>query len=196
LNKRKTAKDFYQDFYINNARLPIKITEKFIFCSISQLQDPQPERNFFRRGWVTFDRTVNIKDICWNLNNIRLRDCEMGPTVNRELKQRVRAVNGITAHKQVVKSDIKNAAKIITNLDTMWKLWEDEEKQDTSKMVRNDFKLVRKYYPFLPILAIFQVLTTHPPPEFQTDLESKPFDQLLAFFTARCPSPSSGEISV
>lgn len=36
------------------------------------LQDPQPERRFFRRGWVTFDRTVNIKDICWNLNNIRV----------------------------------------------------------------------------------------------------------------------------
>ena len=36
------------------------------------LQDPQPERRFLRRGWVTFDRTVNIVDICWNLNNIRV----------------------------------------------------------------------------------------------------------------------------
>ncbi len=41
------------------------------------LQDPQPERRFLRRGWVTFDRTVNIKDICWNLNNIRVRDARM-----------------------------------------------------------------------------------------------------------------------
>ena len=36
------------------------------------LQDPHPERKFYRRGWVTFDRTVNIKEICWNLNNIRV----------------------------------------------------------------------------------------------------------------------------
>ena len=36
------------------------------------LQDPQPERRFLRRGWVTFDRTVNINNICWNLNNIRV----------------------------------------------------------------------------------------------------------------------------
>lgn len=36
------------------------------------LQDPQPERRFFRRGWVTFAKNVNIKDICWNLNNIRV----------------------------------------------------------------------------------------------------------------------------
>ena len=36
------------------------------------LQDPQPERRFLRRGWVTFDKNVNIKEICWNLNNIRV----------------------------------------------------------------------------------------------------------------------------
>ena len=36
------------------------------------IQDPQPERRFVRRGWITFDRTVNVKDICWNLNNLRV----------------------------------------------------------------------------------------------------------------------------
>ena len=37
------------------------------------LQDPQPDRQFMRRGWLTFDNTVNIKEICWNLNNIRVK---------------------------------------------------------------------------------------------------------------------------
>lgn len=36
------------------------------------LQDPQPERRFLRRGWVTFEHSVNVKEICWNLNNIRV----------------------------------------------------------------------------------------------------------------------------
>ena len=36
------------------------------------IADPQPERRWFRRGWVTFERSVNIKEICWNLNNIRV----------------------------------------------------------------------------------------------------------------------------
>lgn len=27
---------------------------------------------FFRRCWVTFDRSVNIKETCWNLQNIRV----------------------------------------------------------------------------------------------------------------------------
>ncbi|XP_074656901.1 serrate RNA effector molecule homolog [Tubulanus polymorphus] len=105
------------------------------------LQDPQPERRFFRRGWVTFDRSVNIKDICWNLNNIRLRECELGAIVNRELKQRVRFVSGLAVHKHIVKQDVKNAAKIIQAFDNKWKLWEEEEKTDTGKQT---FGLVSK----------------------------------------------------
>lgn len=99
------------------------------------LQDPQPERRFLRRGWVTFDKNVNIKEICWNLNNIRLRDCDLGATLNRELKQRVRPVSGITAHKNIVKQDIKLAAKIIQNFDDKWKIWDDPEgeKKDSEK---------------------------------------------------------------
>lgn len=56
--------------------------------------------------------------------------------MNRELKQRVRPVHGITAHKPIVKQDIKLTAKIIQNLDSKWKLWEDvgEEKKDAEKV--------------------------------------------------------------
>ena len=37
------------------------------------IADPSPDRRWFRRGWVTFERDIKIKDICFNLNNIRLR---------------------------------------------------------------------------------------------------------------------------
>ncbi|XP_066516798.1 serrate RNA effector molecule homolog isoform X2 [Hoplias malabaricus] len=87
------------------------------------LSDPQPERRFFRRCWVTFDRAVNIKEICWNLQNIRLRDCELAPGVNRDLARRVRNINGITQHKQVLRNDIKLAAKLIHTLDDREGLW-------------------------------------------------------------------------
>uniref|UniRef100_A0A3B5Q8F9 Serrate RNA effector molecule homolog (Arabidopsis) n=1 Tax=Xiphophorus maculatus TaxID=8083 RepID=A0A3B5Q8F9_XIPMA len=87
------------------------------------LSDPHPERRFFRRCWVTFDRSVNIKEICWNLQNIRLRDCELAPGVNRDLARRVRNVNGITQHKQVLRNDIKLAAKLIHALDEKGDLW-------------------------------------------------------------------------
>uniref|UniRef100_A0A8C5E5J8 Serrate RNA effector molecule homolog n=1 Tax=Gouania willdenowi TaxID=441366 RepID=A0A8C5E5J8_GOUWI len=87
------------------------------------LSDPHPERRFFRRCWVTFDRSTNIKEVCWNLQNIRLRDCELAPGVNRDLARRVRNVNGITQHKQVLRNDIKLAAKLIHALDDKGELW-------------------------------------------------------------------------
>ncbi|KAK3577793.1 hypothetical protein CHS0354_000209 [Potamilus streckersoni] len=110
------------------------------------LQDPQPERRFFRRGWVTFEKDVNIKDICWNLNNIRLRDCDLGATLNRELKQRVRPVSGLTAHKLVVRQDIRLAAKIIQNFDQKWKIWKEpeEEKKDDEKEEKDSYSFVSK----------------------------------------------------
>lgn len=58
----------------------------------------------------------------------QLRDCELGAIVNRDLSRRVRAVNGMTAHKQVVRNDIKLSAKIVHNLDSRVGLWADEKK--------------------------------------------------------------------
>uniref|UniRef100_A0A3P8Z1B6 Serrate, RNA effector molecule n=1 Tax=Esox lucius TaxID=8010 RepID=A0A3P8Z1B6_ESOLU len=81
------------------------------------LSDPQPERRFYRRCWVTFDRSVNIKETCWNLQNIRLRDCELAPVVNRDLARRVRNVSGLTQHRPVLRNDIKLSARLIQALD-------------------------------------------------------------------------------
>lgn len=96
------------------------------------IADPQPDRRWFRRGWVTFERNVNIKEICWNLNNIRLRDCELGAIVNRDLSRRIRTVSGITSHKQVVRHDIKLTAKIVHNLDEKAGLWTNESTPSTA----------------------------------------------------------------
>ena len=38
---------------------------------------------------------------------------------------------GLTCDKKVVRNDIKLAAKIITNLDTKWGLWQKEKTDDT-----------------------------------------------------------------
>jgi hypothetical protein len=94
------------------------------------IADPDPARRWFRRGWVTFERGVKIKEICYNLNTIRLRDCELGPIVNRDLTRRIRTVNGITVDKKVVRNDIKLAAKVITNLDQRWGLWRKEKESN------------------------------------------------------------------
>jgi len=101
----------------------------------SAIADPAPDRRWFRRGWVTFKRDVKIKDICFNLNNIRLRDCELGPIVNRDLTRRIRTVAGLTQDKKVVRNDIKLAAKIITNLDGKWGLWKAEGEENKEEIM-------------------------------------------------------------
>nr|CAB3266586.1 serrate RNA effector molecule homolog [Phallusia mammillata] len=88
---------------------------------------PLEDRNrFYRRCWVTFDRSVNIKDICWNLNNLRLRDLELNPVVNRDLARRVRPISGISQHPSCARNDLRNIARLIMHLDEKWKIWEKE----------------------------------------------------------------------
>ncbi|RXN03320.1 serrate RNA effector molecule-like protein [Labeo rohita] len=100
---------------------------------------------FFRRCWVTFDRGVNIKEICWNLQNIRLRDCELAPGVNRDLARRVRNVNGITQHKQVLRNDIKLAAKLIHALDDRERLWSHKPREETLTLENPILKNITDY---------------------------------------------------
>lgn len=57
------------------------------------------------------------------VHSLQLRDCELAPGVNRDLARRVRNVNGITQHKQVLRNDIKLAAKLIHALDEKGDLW-------------------------------------------------------------------------
>ncbi|KAJ6654979.1 hypothetical protein lerEdw1_006450 [Lerista edwardsae] len=102
--------------------------------NISQAEIVALCKRFFRRGWVTFDRSVNIKEICWNLQNIRLRECELTPGVNRDLTRRVRSVSGITQHKQIVRNDIKLAAKLIHAMDGRTQLWGAGEARPASEV--------------------------------------------------------------
>nr|XP_061810491.1 serrate RNA effector molecule homolog [Nerophis lumbriciformis] len=95
------------------------------------LSDPQPDRGFFRRCWLTFDRSVNIKETCWNLQNIRLRDCELAPVVNRDLCRRVRSVNGLTQHKPVARNDVRLAARLVHTLDQRAELWQEQPTPQT-----------------------------------------------------------------
>ncbi len=96
---------------------------------------PQDDR-FYRRCWVTFDATVNIKgnfspllhfvilsDICWNLNNVRLKEVELNPVVNRDLTRRCRPMSSLANHNTIMKADIKNLMLLIKNFDEKYELY-------------------------------------------------------------------------
>lgn len=91
------------------------------------ISDPAPERGFFRRGWITFESHVDVKKICWNLQNTKIKDFNPGAIVNRELTNRIRPnVSLVSHHKSVIKNDIKLAMKVIQNMDRRWNIWREE----------------------------------------------------------------------
>ena len=91
------------------------------------LSDPTAERGFFRRGWITFESNVDVKKICWSLQNIKIKDYNPGAIVNRELTNRIRSItNLVSHHKSVIRNDIKLAMKIIQNVYKRWNLWQEE----------------------------------------------------------------------
>ena len=53
------------------------------------------------------------------------------------MSRRIRSVNGIASHKNVVRADIRHAAKIVLNLDQTRKLWEEDNEQNKEE---NDTK--------------------------------------------------------
>lgn len=60
----------------------------------------------------------------------QLRDCELAPGVNRDLARRVRNINGITQHRQVLRNDIKLSARLIHTLDERERLWGPRQRAD------------------------------------------------------------------
>jgi hypothetical protein len=52
---------------------------------------------------------------------------DLGASVNRDLRRRVRVVNGITSHKPVAQNDLRQAAKLIALHDHRAGLYFDDE---------------------------------------------------------------------
>lgn len=100
------------------------------------ITDPAPERKFCRRGWVTFDHSVQIRNICYELNSTKLHDVDMGAIVNRELKNRIRTINGIGQHKTIVRNDLRLITKIIQQLDDRWNIWEVTDNNNAKKSMQ------------------------------------------------------------
>lgn len=98
------------------------------------LSDPAPERGFYRRGWITFESNVDVKKICWNLQNIKVKDSNPGAIVNRELTSRIRPCGSLVTHqKRCVKNDLKIAMNIIQNFDKKWNLWQEKRHEESKQ---------------------------------------------------------------
>ena len=68
---------------------------------------------------------------CFLHFTLKLKDVELSPVVNRDLSRRVRPVAGAATAIQVIRDDIKLAAKLIRELDTKAALYEKESREET-----------------------------------------------------------------
>jgi hypothetical protein len=64
------------------------------------LSEPAPEKRWQRRAWLSFRRDAKVKEICYSLANIKLRDTDLSPVLNKDLSQRIRAVPLLTNDRQ------------------------------------------------------------------------------------------------
>lgn len=99
------------------------------------MSEPFQERRYARHSWATFEPNVNIKDICWNLSNIRVKDVDLAPVVNRDVTNRVRAVTGLTCSPMSMQLDVNLALKLLRKLDEKRKLYCQEEPYPKVKKV-------------------------------------------------------------
>jgi hypothetical protein len=59
----------------------------------------------------------------------------MGAIINRELKNRIRTINGIGQHKTIVRNDLRLITKIIKQLDERWNIWESIDNDNEEKKI-------------------------------------------------------------
>jgi len=97
------------------------------------MSEPLNDQNFSRRLWVSFSRDMNIKEIFWNIKNAKFTEGDAQNSVNRDLRRRVRTVNGISHHRPIVQNDIRQAARLIALYDQKRKLFAEGEQKENAK---------------------------------------------------------------
>ena len=73
-----------------------------------------------------------MKEICFNLNNLRIKDSQLGPVVNKDLSKRVRCVSQVVYDKLVMKHDTSIVTKLVSTLDSRRGLWENSSNLNTT----------------------------------------------------------------
>uniref|UniRef100_A0AC34GKG5 Uncharacterized protein n=1 Tax=Panagrolaimus sp. ES5 TaxID=591445 RepID=A0AC34GKG5_9BILA len=90
------------------------------------LSEPLHDQKFIRHAWASYRRDVNVKDIFWSLKGVKLGNTDLGTSVNRDIRRRIRWVNGIAKHRTIAQNDLKLAAKLVVLLDFKSGLFKDE----------------------------------------------------------------------
>lgn len=138
---QKTQSIFFKHLPVNVTRQDLEqIGSRYEGFKRASVSEPAPERRFQRRGWITFDSTVNIREICTKINGVKLHEMILNATINRELDQKVKCIIGLTNHDSIVHNDLKLITKVVDNMDKRWGLWQFTNSYSNNKLNDEDFK--------------------------------------------------------
>jgi hypothetical protein len=148
---QKTQSIFFKHLPVIVTRSDLeKIGSKYPGFKRASISEPAPERRFQRRGWITFDSTINIKEVCSKINGTRLHDMMLNAAINRDIDQKIKLISGLANQREIIRNDLKLACRIVDNMDKRWGLWnysqtyEETKKKEEEELTKIDFTYKKK----------------------------------------------------
>ena len=132
----KTTSIFLNNLHPNIKRSELEAAvKKFPGFLRLVLSEPDQNNKFTRKCWVTFERNAKIREICFGLNNVKIREHDLKPVVNKDLSKRIRPVDWPATEPEVMQFAISKCVKIIKSFDRKWQLFDENE--NTNPLLAN-----------------------------------------------------------
>lgn len=122
--------------FLNNLSPKIKkseieeVAKKFPGFLRLALSEPDVNNKFFRKCWISYDRTAKIREICYGITNSKIKEHDLKPVVNKDLSKRIRAVDWPSAEAKVVELCILKCQTLIKHLDKKSLLFNENENKN------------------------------------------------------------------
>eukprot|EP00092_Neocalanus_flemingeri_P017953 GFUD01019427.1.p1 GENE.GFUD01019427.1~~GFUD01019427.1.p1 ORF type:complete len:548 (-),score=172.51 GFUD01019427.1:471-2114(-) len=127
----KTTSIFLSNLHPSITKLEIEtIAKKFPGYMRLALSEPDQNNKFARKCWLTFERNAKIREICFGLNNMKIREHDLKPVVNKDLSKRIRIVDKPSTDSKVAELSITTCEKLIKVLDKKAGLFDEDENKN------------------------------------------------------------------
>jgi len=127
----KTTSIFLSNLHPSITKLEIEtLAKKFPGYLRLALSEPDQNNKFVRKCWLTFERNAKIREICFGLNNMKIREHDLKPVVNKDLSKRTRTIDWPSTDTKVVELSLTTCVKLIKALDKKWDIFDNNENKN------------------------------------------------------------------
>ena len=127
----KTTSIFLNNLHPNIKRTDIEeVVKKFPGYMRLAMSEPDHSNKFVRKCWISFQRDAKIREICFGLNNVKIREQDLKPLVNKDLSKRVRVVDWPSTDEAVVRLSIAKCGQLVRYLDKRSQLFDEADNKN------------------------------------------------------------------